>query len=81
MCRVPVPELAGVGEINGTGSYGFLITAIDGQINGGGGVDKLRVKIWERASGRIVYDNQLGATDDANPTTRIQGGAIVIHSR
>jgi hypothetical protein len=44
-------------------------------------VDKLRVKIWDRASGRIVYDNQIGVTDDANPTTSIQGGAIVIHSR
>jgi PKD repeat protein len=73
-------QYKGVGTINGTGGYGFLITAIDGQINGGGGVDKLRVKIWEKASGRIVYDNQIGATDDANPTTSIQGGSIVIHS-
>lgn len=74
-------QYKGVGEINGTGGYGFLITAIDGQINGGGGVDKLRVKIWDRASGRIVYDNQIGVTDSANPTTSIQGGSIVIHSR
>jgi PKD repeat protein len=74
-------QYKGVGEINGTGSYSFLITAIDGQINGGGGVDRLRVKIWDKASGRMVYDNQIGAADDANPSTSIQGGSIVIHSR
>jgi PKD repeat protein len=74
-------QYKGVGEINGTGTYSFLITAIDGQINGGGGIDRLRVKIWDKASGRIVYDNQIGTADDANPTTSIQGGSIVIHSR
>ncbi len=28
----------GTGTINGSGNYGFMITAIDGQINGGGGL-------------------------------------------
>ncbi|MES1245073.1 MAG: PKD domain-containing protein [Acidobacteriota bacterium] len=72
-------EYKGVGKINGAGSYGFLITAVDGQISGGGGSDKLHMKIWDRASGRIVYDNQIGGTGEA--TTSIQGGSIVIHSR
>lgn len=74
-------QYEGTGEINGKGGYSFLLTAIDGKINGGDGIDKLRLKIWETASGRVVYDNQAGAADDANPTAGIQGGAIVIHSR
>jgi hypothetical protein len=73
-------QYKGVGRINGKGDFGFLITAANGQVNGEGSHAKLRMKIWERASGKVVYDNQLGAPDDANPTTGIQGGAIVIHS-
>lgn len=35
-----------VGTINGAGNFGFLLTAIDGQLNGGGGgTDKFRIKI------------------------------------
>jgi len=74
-------QLEGTGEVNGKGGYSFLLTAIDGQISGGGGSDKLRLKIWDTVSGRVVYDNQIGAANDANPTASIQGGAIVIHSR
>ena len=58
-----------------------MITAIDGQVIGGGGVDKFRIKIWyEDADGEhIVYDNQLGASIYDEPTTAIEGGSIVIH--
>jgi uncharacterized repeat protein (TIGR01451 family) len=38
-------QYKGVGTINGAGNYGFLLTAIDSQINGGGNVDKFRIKI------------------------------------
>ena len=50
----------GSGMVNGQGDYGFLLTAIDGQVTGGGGVDKLRLKVWDKATSAIVYDNQLG---------------------
>jgi hypothetical protein len=73
-------QYKGVGRINGKGDFGFLITAANGQVNGEGTHAKLRMKIWEKASGKVVYDNQPGAPDDANPTAGIQGGAIVIHS-
>ena len=29
--------------------------------------------------GAIVYDSQMGAVDDASPTTVLGGGSIVIH--
>jgi len=44
-------QYKGTGTINGAGNYGFLLTAIDGQINGGGGTDKFRVKIWDKNNG------------------------------
>jgi hypothetical protein len=75
----PKAQYKGTGTINGAGSFGFLLTAIDGQLSGGGGVDKFRIKIFDNATGNLVYDNQLGAADTADPTTAIAGGSIVIH--
>jgi len=75
-CRA---QYKGRGTINGAGDYGFLLTAIDGQLNGGGGMDKFRMKIWDRTTGLIVYDNQLGADDYGDAATAIGGGSIVIH--
>ena len=73
-------QFKGAGTINGAGRYGFMLTAIDGQLNGGGGSDKFRIKIWNMDNGdAIVYDNLMGAADDANPTTVLGGGSIVIH--
>jgi hypothetical protein len=69
----------GTGAINSEGNYGFMVTAIDGEMAGGGGSDKFRIKIWEKDTGTIIYDNQMGAADDADPATVIGGGSIVIH--
>jgi len=52
---------------------------VDGSLTGGGGADKFRVKIWDKATGNVVYDNLLGTSDTATPTTVIGGGSIVIH--
>jgi signal peptidase I len=72
-------QYKGSGTINGTGDYGFKLTAIDGQINGGGGVDKFRIKIIDKITGNIVYDNQQNADDSTAPTTVIESGSIIIH--
>jgi hypothetical protein len=69
----------GTGRINNSGDYGFMLTAIDGQQPGGGGSDRFRIKIWDRLSDVVVYDNQVGATENADPVTAVQGGSIVIH--
>jgi hypothetical protein len=74
-------QYKGVGTINGTGEYGFMLTVTDGQLTGGGGVDRFRIKIWLNSTGEVVYDNQIGAGDDANPTTAIASGSIVIHKK
>ena len=72
----------GVGKVNGSGSYGFELTAWDGQVSGGGNVDRFRVKIWDVNHGNgVVYDNQMGAVDGADPTTALGGGSIVIHKK
>ena len=72
-------QFRGEGQINGSGTYGFLLTAIDGQVNGGGGVDRFRIKIWEIASGAVVYDNQMGQDETGSAATALGGGSIQIH--
>jgi hypothetical protein len=73
-------QYKGAGTINGLGDYGVLLTAIDGQVNGGGDVDRFRIKIWDRTSEAVVYDNQMGDAEDGDAATELGGGAIVIHS-
>jgi PKD repeat protein len=69
-------QYKGTGTINGAGNYGFMLTAIDG---GTKGSDMFRIKIWDKATDDVVYDNQMGASDTENPTTTIAGGSIVVH--
>lgn len=70
-------QYKGSGTINGSGSYSFLLTVIDGQQPGGGGVDRFRLKVW--GPGGVIYDNQAGDADNAPASTALGGGSIVIH--
>jgi hypothetical protein len=77
-------QFKGTGTVNGEGSYKFMLTAVDGSINGGSSTDKFRIKIWLEADDgaeNIIYDNLLGAEDDTemDATTVIGGGSIKIH--
>lgn len=74
-------QYKGSGKVNGAGDYGFMLTATDGQLNGGGGVDKFRIKIWDKASGVVIYDNKRGDSDDLDNVSpqALGGGSIVIH--
>jgi probable HAF family extracellular repeat protein len=75
-------QYKGTGTINGTGSFGFLLTAVDGELAGGGGSDRFRMKIWNIASGAVVYDNLLGAGDELTVDPQsLGGGSIVIHNK
>jgi hypothetical protein len=73
-------QFKGSGTLNGAGDYGFILTAIDGQVSGGGGQDRFRIKIWDTLTGDIVYDNQMGDSDTAAPATGLGGGSIRIHT-
>ena len=74
-------QFKGEGTVNGVAGYGFMLTAIDGALPGGNGIDRFRIKIWDIASDAPLYDNQLGTGDDEDPVTALTGGAIVIHNK
>jgi hypothetical protein len=71
-------QYKGFGKINGEAGYDFILTVIDGQAEGGGGVDKFRIKIWRKNTSAIVYDNQMGAPDNADPTNPVGNGSSIV---
>jgi hypothetical protein len=73
-------QYKGSSTVNGAGDYAFMLTAIDGALPGGGGQDKFRIKIWDKTTGAVIYDNQMGGSDTDDPTTVLGGGSILIHS-
>jgi hypothetical protein len=75
-------QFKGVGTINGSGNYGFILTSIDGDNFGSKKPDMFRIKIWDIATSVVVYDNNITVTDElADPTTVIAGGSIQIKTK
>jgi hypothetical protein len=70
-------QVAGFGKLNGE-PHNFILTMIDGNATGGGGVDRIRVKIWQKVTGQLVFDSQPGASDAADPTTPVGAGSNII---
>lgn len=65
----------GLGAVNGSGNYGFMVTVIDGS------ADMFRIKIWDIDNNdAVVYDNQPGLADDADPASAVEKGSIVVHT-
>ncbi len=74
-------QYKGTGSVNGVSGYDFTLTAYDGDITGGGGVDRFRIRITKTNNGNVVFDNRNGQPTDmdtADPQN-IAGGSIVIH--
>src|SRR5262249_44459814 len=71
-------QYKGSGTVNGSGDYGVLLTAIDGALLTGG-PDKFRMKIWDKSTSAIAYDNQYGQSDGSDASTALGGGSVVIY--
>lgn len=67
----------GTGTINGEGEYGFMPTATDGDSKDK--ADTFRMKIWDKETDAVIYDNQMTDADDADATFEIAGGSITVH--
>jgi len=68
-------QLRGRGTVNGVGDFAFAVIAVDGQ-----STDAVRVRIWNRASGTVVYDNRPGEPLEDGRVTTLGGGSIVLHA-
>lgn len=72
-------QIYGTGQVEESShSYGFSVTVLDGALNGG--VDMFRIRIWDTTDGNaVVYDSQLGDPAYADPITPLGGGNIKVH--
>jgi hypothetical protein len=73
-------QYKGSGTINGSGDYFFMLTAIDGDLKSKGSPDTFRIKIWDKTTLAVIYDNQMSPDDTIDPTTTLGGGSIQIHN-
>ena len=75
-------KFKGDGTINGAGNYGFMLSAQDAKLIASTEVDRFRIKIWDKDNNdAVVYDNEISESDDAEPTTDLGSGSIVIHKK
>ncbi len=51
----------------------------DGALDGTG-IDKVRMKIYNKTTGAVIYDNQQGASDAALPTHAVGANNVVVIS-
>ena len=71
-------QFKGTGKIiGGQSGIGFTMTVTDGQLDGSG-VDKIRMKIYNKNTGLIIYDNQPGANDAALPVQSVGAHSTVV---
>ncbi len=71
-------QFKGTGRIIGFQSgIAFIMTVIDGELDGSG-TDKVRMKIWNKNTGQVYYDNQPGSSDADDPTTPVGENSIIV---
>jgi hypothetical protein len=66
----------GSGTIDRAGSYGFLVSAS----NRGSKAGRIRIRLWDAATGAVVYDSQPGSPINAAPTTPVSAGHITLRA-
>jgi hypothetical protein len=73
-------QMKGTGKIiGGQSGINFILTVTDGQLDGTG-IDRIRMKIYNKNTMQVYYDNQPGASDASNPTTQVQENSTVVIS-
>jgi hypothetical protein len=68
----------GAGTLSDGTSVGFLVSALDGK-SAGTKVDLIRLKVWNVATGQVIYDTDPGVAETAAPTTVLAGGNVTLH--
>ncbi|MCB0040630.1 MAG: hypothetical protein KDE23_13170, partial [Caldilinea sp.] len=78
----PKAIVQGVGEIDGHGRYGFMLTALHEGTLAPKDNGTFRLKVWEINNGNaVVYDNEPGQLDGATPITPVTQGRIKIKTK
>lgn len=71
-------QFKGTGKIiGGQSGVAFTMTVVDGELDGTG-LDKIRMKIYNKNNGQVIYDNQPGASDAALPAQAVGANSIIV---
>lgn len=71
-------QFRGTGKIiGGPSGINFILTAVDGALDGTG-IDKVRIRIYNKNTGQVYYDNEPGLSEAANPTTKVGAGSTIV---
>lgn len=71
-------QFSGLGKIiGGQSGIAFIMTVVDGQLDGTG-VDKIRMKIYNKNTGAVIYDNMPWASESADPTIAVGVNSSVV---
>ena len=71
-------QFKGTGKIiGGQSGVAFTMTVTDGALDGTG-IDKIRMKIYNKNTGAIIYDNQPGASDADNPVAAVGANSVIV---
>jgi hypothetical protein len=74
----PIATFRGTGTLVSGVAVGFQVTARDGKV-AGDKIDRVRIRIWNRATDVVLFDTEPGAPDLAAPTVALQGGNVTLH--
>lgn len=71
-------QFKGTGKIiGGQSGIGFIMSVTDGVLDGSN-EDKIRMKIYNRNTGAVIYDSQPGASDAALPATAVGTNSVIV---
>lgn len=73
-------HFTGTGLLNGAKECAFALIAMP-EIAAEGKPAKFRLTLWEKQTGQVIYDSDLGNPDSAYPITKIAGGAITLKAK
>lgn len=71
--------MKGTGRINDVAGFSYVATMVDIHVNDRAPNDRFRIKIYETASGNVIYDNEAGVALDVETQEQIDKGTVVIH--
>lgn len=57
---------------NGAGQYAFVLTVTDSP-----NADKYRIKIWNKDSKNVIYDNMPGVEEPSDATSLLCGSIVI----
>ncbi len=70
-------QIKGTGKIiGGQSGINFIMTVIDGALDGTG-IDKIRMKIFNKNTGQVYYDNEQGS-DANNPVSKVGTNSQIV---